>query len=35
MKFYEKCGFKKGEYIENYYKDIENPHCFIFEKELN
>jgi N-alpha-acetyltransferase 50 len=35
MKFYENCGFEKGAYLENYYKDIENPHCFIFEKKLN
>lgn len=35
MKFYgEKFGFEKGELVENYYKRIEPPHCYILRKKL-
>mmetsp|Transcript_14471 Transcript_14471/g.31389 ORF Transcript_14471/g.31389 Transcript_14471/m.31389 type:complete len:168 (-) Transcript_14471:1236-1739(-) len=35
MKFYgEKFGFEKGELVENYYKRIDPPHCYILRKKL-
>jgi len=35
MKFYiEGFGFEKGELIENYYKRIDPPHCFMLRKKL-
>lgn len=35
MKFYgEKFGFVKGELVENYYKRIDPPHCYILRKKL-
>lgn len=35
MKFYvDGFGFEKGERVENYYKRIDPPHCFILRKRL-
>lgn len=35
MKFYgEKFGFERGELVENYYKRIDPPHCYILRKKL-
>lgn len=35
MKFYiDGFGFEKGEMVENYYKRIDPPHCFILRKKL-
>ena len=35
MKFYaEKFGFEKGELVEDYYKRIDPPHCYILRKKL-
>ena len=35
MKFYmDKFGFEKGELVENYYKRIDPPHCYILRKKL-
>ena len=35
MKFYEACGFKIDERLDNYYTDLEEPHCFILLKEIS
>jgi ribosomal protein S18 acetylase RimI-like enzyme len=36
IKFYEdKFGFIKGELVENYYKRIDPPHCYILRKEIS
>lgn len=34
-KFYERCGFVVAERLDNYYTDLEEPHCFILRKVLN
>jgi len=35
MKFYiNGFGFEKGEMVENYYKRIDPPHCFILRKKM-
>ena len=35
MNFYvDKFGFEKGELVENYYKRIDPPHCYILSKKL-
>ena len=35
VKFYtEKFGFEKGELVENYYKRIDPPHCYVLRKKL-
>ena len=35
LKFYcDKFGFEKGELVENYYKRIDPPHCYILKKKL-
>jgi ribosomal protein S18 acetylase RimI-like enzyme len=34
MKFYGRLGFQKGDMVENYYKRIDPPHCYILRKEL-
>lgn len=35
IKFYtEKFGFVKGEMVENYYKRIDPPHCFVLRKKV-
>ena len=30
--FYERCGFKVEERLDNYYTDLEEPHCYILRK---
>ena len=32
--FYTKQGFEKGEMLENYYKRIEPPHCYVVRLPL-
>eukprot|EP00980_Cylindrotheca_fusiformis_P000309 scaffold73_cov118-Cylindrotheca_fusiformis.AAC.5 len=35
MKFYTtRFGFEKGEMVENYYKRIDPPHCYLLFKKL-
>ncbi len=34
INFYEKMGFVKGEMVENYYKRIDPPHCYVLRKKL-
>mmetsp|Transcript_30576 Transcript_30576/g.45236 ORF Transcript_30576/g.45236 Transcript_30576/m.45236 type:complete len:197 (-) Transcript_30576:27-617(-) len=35
MKFYmDKFGFEKGDMVENYYKRIDPPHCYVLFKKL-
>jgi len=34
IKFYDKFGFTKGEKIENYYKKIDPPDCYILFKKF-
>ena len=35
MEFYgKKFGFERGELVENYYKRIDPPHCYILRKKL-
>ena len=33
--FYERCGFIVEEKLENYYTDLEEPHCYILMKKIN
>lgn len=33
-KFYESCGFYVHEKLENYYTDLEEPHCYILLKKI-
>lgn len=35
MKFYQACGFKIDERLDNYYTDLEEPHCYILLKEIS
>lgn len=32
LKFYKACGFEEAERLENYYTDLEEPHCLILRK---
>jgi len=34
-KFYEKCGYVVEERLDNYYTDLEEPHCYILRKVIN
>lgn len=34
INFYERLGFEKGEMVENYYKRIDPPHCYILRKKM-
>jgi len=34
MKFYERCGYGIDEKLENYYTDLEEPHCYVLLKDL-
>jgi len=34
QEFYKKAGFIIKKKLENYYTDLEPPHCYIFEKDL-
>ena len=35
IEFYKAEGFTLTETLMDYYKDLEPPHCCVFEKELN
>ena len=35
LKFYEACGFTVDQRLENYYTDLEEPHCFILLKAVS
>jgi len=34
LRFYEACGFTVDERLENYYTDLEEPHCLVLLKEI-
>ena len=34
-KFYEKCGYIVEERLDNYYTDLDEPHCYILRKMIN
>ena len=34
QKFYEKHGFRVEERLENYYPELDPPHCFILVKDI-
>jgi len=34
QKFYLSCGFEVDERLDNYYTDLEEPHCLILRKEV-
>ena len=34
LEFYKSNGFVIKEKLENYYTDLDPPHCFILEKHL-
>lgn len=34
IKFYQRFGFEVTDRIENYYKRIDPPHCFVLTKKL-
>ena len=35
LKFYLACDFQEVERLENYYTDLEEPHCLILKKAIN
>jgi ribosomal protein S18 acetylase RimI-like enzyme len=35
LKFYEACGFTVDQRLDNYYTDLEEPHCFILLKAIS
>jgi ribosomal protein S18 acetylase RimI-like enzyme len=34
LRFYQKFGFVQGEMVENYYRRIDPPHCYLVYKKL-
>lgn len=32
--FYQRCGFNVDKRLDNYYTDLEEPHCFILKKDM-
>jgi ribosomal protein S18 acetylase RimI-like enzyme len=34
LRFYEACGFKVDQRLDNYYTDLEEPHCLILLREI-
>ena len=34
VEFYKSAGFVIKEKLENYYTDLDPPHCYILEKDL-
>lgn len=34
-RFYETCGFLVDERLDNYYTDLDEPHCLILLKTLD
>lgn len=34
LKFYQSVGFEVDERLENYYTDLEEPHCLILLKRI-
>ena len=34
IEFYKSNGFVIKEKLENYYQDLDPPHCYVFEKDL-
>ncbi len=34
LKFYKSCDFKVDERLDNYYTDLEEPHCLVLRKEI-
>lgn len=35
QKFYERCGFRIEKRLDNYYTDLEEPHCYILRKDTS
>ncbi len=33
-KFYESCGFEVHERLDDYYTDLEEPHCYVLLKKI-
>jgi ribosomal protein S18 acetylase RimI-like enzyme len=33
-RFYESCGFDVHERLDNYYTDLEEPHCYVLLKKI-
>jgi ribosomal protein S18 acetylase RimI-like enzyme len=32
--FYQNCGFRIEKRLDNYYTDLEEPHCYILRKDM-